>query len=353
MKQTIYQDKERLIEFPNRAIIVGCHCNNQEKEDITIAMLEGVREKYKNGILLIVASHLSLSKELQKHADYVVVNKNNPIMNRDLINDTTLLSLYGTEVYRSNGQRDFVSRPRFNHSYAHHLLIKDAFDICVNNEIEFVHFLNYDVPVDKCLEEIDHHMVKLKLEDYDGVFYYYHFKMFYNTEFFSMTTSAYSKYLKPIKSFKDWTQNEHIDTEQNYRVFLEDANISCDDIFHKDVSDIIGEISFDNDIGEAEEVSVLNSKVSNMTVIPYIKDGQTIINTCFTRYNDPATEKTVKWESLDDDKNHINFYEAVVSQNNWCDYVCPDNCRYVKIYINHNLKAFFDIKDKRNIGKCE
>ena len=90
-----------------------------------------------------------------------------------------------------------------------------------------------------------------------------------------------------------------------------------------------------------------------MTVIPYIKNGQTIINTCFTRYNDPATEKTVKWESLDDDKNHINFYEAVVSQNNWCDYVCPDNCRYVKIYINHNLKAFFDIKDKRNIGKCE
>ena len=218
----------------------------------------------------------------------------------------------------------------------------------MSNNVSYVHYMNYDSP-EKCLSEIDWHLTKL--DDYDGVFYDYHHKQYYNTEFFSMTTKAFDKFLSHIISYEQWESDQSFDTEVNYSKFLKTANIFCEDIFEPDVSDIIGSVSFGSEVNRKGTPDILKNVVGNFTVIPYERDGKIIINNSYTGYNDPKHEKHIKWESFDKDMNQINFYDAVVSKNNWVDYICPENCKFVKIYIDLELKSFFDITNKKNIGQ--
>ena len=78
-----------------------------------------------------------------------------------------------------------------------------------------------------------------------------------------------------------------------------------------------------------------------------------MINNSYTGFDDPKNEKHVLWESYDENMEQINHLDAIVQKNNWCDYICPEKCKYIKIYIDTELKSFFDITDKRNIGKIE
>ena len=74
-------------QLENRAIIVGCHCDTENKMKMTEELLEKIRKKYYDKICLVVASHLSVSEKIQSLGDYVILNKNNPIINLDLFND--------------------------------------------------------------------------------------------------------------------------------------------------------------------------------------------------------------------------------------------------------------------------
>lgn len=337
-------------QLENRAIIVGCHCDTENKMKMTEELLEKIRKKYDDKICLIVASHLSVSEKIQNLGDYVILNKNNPIINLDLFTTKSYNNLISNTIYRANGKTDVISKLKYNHSYAHHLLIRDAYSLCSVNEIDYVHFMNYDVP-DKCLSEIDWHFQKMFIENFDGVFYKYYYEKFYSTEFFSLTSNSFKFHLEPIRSFEQWIYYNTIDTEQNYKLFLENANIYCDSIFEKDVSDVIGKVNYSSEVNRFGTVSLLNHIVGNFTVIPYKKDNTIIINNSFTGYGDEKSRKNIKWESYDESMNFINTFDSDVDRNNWVDYICPDDCKYVKIYIDSEIKAFFDITDKRNIGK--
>ena len=340
-------------EVPNRAIIVGCHCDTDYKMEITEKILKKIRNKFKNKFLIITASHLPVSEKIQLTTDYFVLNKNNPIINLDLFtkNSEQALSVKNN-IHRANGLTETITKSKYNHSYAHHLLIRDAFSICISNEIDYVHYMNYDVP-DKCLSEIDWHFEKMYYDNYDGVFYKFHYEKFYNTEFFSLTSSTFKFHLEQKRSFEQWFSEKTFDTEQNYKIFLDLANIYCKDIFDKGKSDIIGEISYSSEVNRQGSVSILNNNVGNFTVIPYERDNGIVINCSYTGYNDKKISKNIMWESYDDNMTFINTFNADVMKNNWVDYRCPDNCKYVKIYIDSEIKSFFDITDKRNIGKIE
>ena len=349
-RQTFISYKGLVKETPDRAIVLGCHCDTNNKMQITSDLIKQIREKFENQLYLIVASHLPVTEEIQEQADYFVLNKNNPVINLDIVSQYTEKSTMINELWRANGVMERVSCLRLNHSYAHHLLIRDGFNICIDNNIPIVHFMNYDSP-EKCLEELAWH--EEKLIDHDGVFYQYHHKKYYNTEFFSMTSKAYEKFLSHIISYDQWESFDTFDTEVNYSTFLKTANIFCDDIFYSNKSDVIGSVSFGSEVNRKGEVSLLKNVVGNFTVIPYERDGRIVINNSYTGYNDPKHEKHIKWESFDENMNPINSFEAVVQKNNWVDYICPDKCKYVKIYIDLELKSFFDITNKKNIGKIE
>ena len=350
-KQTLQNFSGNSIEIPDRAIIVGCHCDTDEKMLMTENFLSKVRERFNNyDVFLIVASHLSVSEKIQDVADLFILNKNNPIINLDLISDRSKTSQMMNELWRANGVMERVSCLRKNHSYAHHLLIRDAFNFCIMNDINHVHFMNYDSPI-KCLSEIEWHVEKLM--KYDGVFYQYHHQQYYSTEFFSMNSKSFDKFLSHITTYEQWESFDHIDTEVNYKEFLKTAKIYCDDIFDPDVSDVIGSVSFQSEVNRKGEVDVLKNIVSNFTIIPYERDGRIVINNSYTGFDDPKNEKHVLWESYDENMEQINHLDAIVQKNNWCDYICPEKCKYIKIYIDTELKSFFDITDKRNIGKIE
>tara|TARA_B100001564_G_C20657495_1_gene679922 strand:+ start:980 stop:2047 length:1068 start_codon:yes stop_codon:yes gene_type:complete len=346
-KQTIESFTGYVKEIPDRAIIVGCHCDTDYKMKLTNDLLIKIRGKFKDDIFLVVASHLPVTEEIQELCDYFVYNKNNPVINLDILTSTTENSSMLNELWRANGVMERIKTLRKNHSYAHHLLIRDAFHVCMSNNVSFVHYMNYDSP-EKCLSEIGWHLTKL--DEYDGVFYDYHHKQYYNTEFFSMTTKAFDKFLSHIISYEQWESDQSFDTEVNYSKFLKTANIFCEDIFDPDVSDIIGSVSFGSEVNRKGTPDILKNVVGNFTVIPYERDGKIIINNSYTGYNDSKHEKHIRWESFDENLNQINFYDAVVSKNNWVDYICPENCKFVKIYIDLELKSFFDITNKKNIG---
>ena len=70
-------------QLENRAIIVGCHCDTDIKMKMTEKLIAKIKEKYDDKIVLIVASHLSVSEKIQNFCDYVIINNNNPIINLD------------------------------------------------------------------------------------------------------------------------------------------------------------------------------------------------------------------------------------------------------------------------------
>jgi len=152
-KQTLESFTGYVKEIPDRAIIVGCHCDTDFKMRLTTNFLTKIRSKFKENIFLVVASHLPVTEEIQELCDYFVYNKNNPVINLDILTPTTEKSGMLNEIWRANGVLERVKTLRKNHSYAHHLLIRDAFHVCMSNNVSFVHYMNYDSP-EKCLSEI-------------------------------------------------------------------------------------------------------------------------------------------------------------------------------------------------------
>ena len=79
-KQTLESYTGYIKEIPDRAIIVGCHCDTDFKMKLTTDFLIKIRGKFKDNIFLVVASHLPVTEEIQELCDYFVYNKNTMIL---------------------------------------------------------------------------------------------------------------------------------------------------------------------------------------------------------------------------------------------------------------------------------
>ena len=88
-KQTLEAYTGYVREIPDRAIIIGCHCDTDDKMKLTTFLLNKVRDKFKDNIFLVVASHLPVTEEIQELSDYFVYNKNNPVINLDILTPIT------------------------------------------------------------------------------------------------------------------------------------------------------------------------------------------------------------------------------------------------------------------------
>jgi hypothetical protein len=353
VRQTVSILDNKVTSFSDNAFIIGCFCNSEFKVDLTLKLIEEIRNRF-DDIVIITSSHLQIDNRIQSLSDYSIYNKNNPIINLDIKTKISSDRYMSQHIFRSNGTEETVGRLDFTHSYAQHLSIRDGFKTCLSNRIKYAHYLNYDLP-HHVLDRLDSHIFHMKDERYDGVFYSYYHKQFYCTEFFSMKVLSYDQYFGEVLSFNDWIQHDSYHTEEVYLDFLKDADIKCLGNYHDDsvMGDCIGQCVFGgtNDNDEITRVSVLNSKCANHIIIPYKTDDETRINVSGPSFEDPSEESDIKWESFDDMMLFINVSIAKIARQNWCEYVVPENAQYIKIYVNDKLRAFFDITDERNLGE--
>lgn len=351
MRQTISVYKDEIKSFPNRAIVIGSHCSNKRRKKYLIELLKGIRKRKINAIV-IVCSHILPFHEIYGYADYVVYNKNNPLYNREIKNAKASRD-YWTVLYTKRGEpaADFTVAKNFiYHSYAHHLQIYDGISLAKSQNIEYIHYINYDVDP-KNLDQLDEQYQNLR-SGYDLVFYGYEEKddkpVAMNTEFFSFKTSA-AKNILSILSIEDFEKMPENSLEHSYYNLFRDNN-----------KKYLGNVSFANfgrenysDSVESNEdrLMKLDPCIGEIMVIPYKYDEILRICTGSGHTMENGTEVDVRYDVFDKNFLKTRSINFLISKYTWNEqyFQNPDE-QYVKVYCNGIQMSFFDIRDPDNLG---
>jgi autotransporter strand-loop-strand O-heptosyltransferase len=176
-------------------VVIMSHADTEEKIEILHTNIIKCKE---NGFRIILSSHIDINLEIARMCDYVIIDRENPVVyNRE------------TEIYTQHRlftyweYRDFsVTVPfEYNHSYAALKLIKQGFAIAEYNGFEKIHFINYDYLINS--ETLISHSELLENNDVVGYNWDPIEKISINTGFFSVNTN-FSKAIKHINSKKEF-----------------------------------------------------------------------------------------------------------------------------------------------------
>jgi autotransporter strand-loop-strand O-heptosyltransferase len=228
-------------------IVIMSHCDNDEKLDM---LRKNLVNSIDNGFSVILTSHIEVPKDITNLCDYVIIDKDNPI-----------ISYKESKVYTSHSLFTFwnyndcnINLPfKYNHSYAALKLIRNGFAIAEYNSFEKIHFINYDYIIDYDTLNNNSNL----LENYDLIGYYwdsYNKDLSVNTGFFS-TNCKFGSVIKELSSKKDYFK-------YNDKVILEDvigASIIQNNINYKIFN--IDDIKNDNNIINKFEIN--NRWISN------------------------------------------------------------------------------------------
>ena len=345
-----------VISFPERCFVVGAHCSTDERTKRLKELLKNIVNKFENPFI-ILASHLPiLDSEIYESIDYLVYNKNNPIINRDVYTSAQKQQLFSIFSYRE-GKETIISRSAPYQGYAQHLSMMDAFSLADYQRFKYIHYMNYDVSFD-LLDQLDNHYDFLK-DGYDLVHYLYgtEKEQYINTDAFSITTKCSTRLLLPCLSYDEYLKfsvsEYHFGLEPAYSKNLHSANKKNLGYFHKGLYRPIGTISFSN-VKNAEDVSLLGSPVKGVTVIPYEYENITriIISNSWAVSNE-YTKQVIVAIFLDKDKNEMSKHPYEMSIGTWFELYPDSDVNYVKIWFDGSVNIFFDLKDKRNYGTFE
>lgn len=167
----------------NHFIIITGYPNKKNKLDYLINLSSKIREKFKEEVTLCYCTHYpEIPNSIYNIFDYVVYNKNNPILNWDQIDDFT--RTFGCQVDIGENRSILYFQPY--HGFAHHLSICDGITMGVNTGHNKFTLMNYDC-IDFCIEELPHHIDMINTDNCDCVFYPFAMndEIDLNTEFFT------------------------------------------------------------------------------------------------------------------------------------------------------------------------
>jgi autotransporter strand-loop-strand O-heptosyltransferase len=228
------------------ATVVMSHADSDEKEELLRLSILSLKRQ---GYPVIVSSHIPVSKRIHDIADYVVFDKENPIVFSD-----EYASLSNTVPVHYIKYNEFALSYSFdfNHGYAALKLIKNGLSIASVNKYERVHFVNYDYVI-KDPSVLENHSTKL--EEFDIFSYNWNpGESSLNSGFFSGKTNLILKSLEKFNSKQDY--------------FSLPGIVILEDFLHKAFTDSGLTISL-SDIKEIEDKNCLNSYV--LPTYPLIK----------------------------------------------------------------------------------
>lgn len=165
------------------AAIIMSHADNQERQEL---LQKCILELKKQGLSVIVSSHIPVPDHIWSISDYVIIDRENPLVYYDESHKFTNSGVIG---YRYSPEWEIRRSFHFNHSYAAIKLMKNGSALAEANGFEKAHFVNYDyVLYNK--KTIDTH--SKELDDYHVVGYRGD-GMDFITGFFSAKTSYFNR----------------------------------------------------------------------------------------------------------------------------------------------------------------
>ena len=186
-------------------VIVAGYPNTKQKEDIASKLFQRL-SKIQRITTCYVTHHTTIPSDILDTANYVIYNKHNPLMNWDICEDYTKNWKFLLKTDLINGTLHF---PLVNHSFAHLISMCDGIALGVNKGYSTFSFMNYDV-VDFCIEQLPHHIIEIKKDNTDSIFYPFNIKnLGYtsgNTEFFSFN----SKFAQKLYPYSKWSKYKTI-----------------------------------------------------------------------------------------------------------------------------------------------
>lgn len=172
------------------ASIVLAHANNDERRSLLKKCLNELNSP------IILSTNHSVDEETQKLCDFVIYNKENPLLFKDEFDK------FGVGYYKwsmVNGEK--VHEPfEFEHGYAVYTLIKKGLEIAKTLGFYKVNVINYDYQISQ--KTIDKHSELL--DEYDLVVYKFDKTSYeeksYCTAFFSARTNVALEFFNTFKS---------------------------------------------------------------------------------------------------------------------------------------------------------
>jgi autotransporter strand-loop-strand O-heptosyltransferase len=208
--EMVIRNINNLVNKPNppekkSAVIITSHANTTEKRSVLIECINSIR-KYSN-MKIILSSNTSVSEDIQKQCDYVVFDKENPILPKEEYEKYGLAYYYWESV---GGEIKHRQVP-FDYGYAVYMLQKNGLDLAKGLGFEKLHVVNYDYEFGETLL-FENEML---LEEYESVFYRFDDTAFdnipaYVSAFFSIKTNALIKILEYYKSKDEYYSEDRI-----------------------------------------------------------------------------------------------------------------------------------------------
>ena len=353
---TCFCESVNVISFPERCFVVGAHCSTGNRTKRLRELLKNINDKFEDAFI-ILTSHLPIDDpEIYGFIDYLVYNKNNPIINREVYTPSQKQQLFTIYCWKE-GKQVRISRSAPYHGYAQHLSMIDAFNLADYQRFKYIHYMNYDVSF-ALLDELSEHYDFLKNE-YDVVHYLYNDpdSELFNTDAFSIKTECARRHLLPFLSYDEYMKfsisEYHFGLERAYSKNLYSANKKNLGYFQNDPHKTIGTDSF-SDVTDVEVVGLLGSPVGGVTVIPYEYEGTTriIISNSWAQSKEYEKE-FITVVFLDDNNAEMSMHPSEMSTGSWFELYPNNDVKYIKIIFDGSTKIFFDLKDKRNYGTFE
>lgn len=357
MRQTKTKQYNKHTYIPSVALIIGAHCNSDDRRDRCLELLKRCKERYPK-YLIIFCSHLPIHNEFYEYIDYAVYNKNNPSVNYDIVDDYTQSRIFGIyQPLRKPAQ--YIQKPVQTSDYSHYLQVYDGLSIAIKQNIKAVHYFSYDVPFD-VLDRIDEH--NLYLLEYDGVMYEFANKDYISSEFFSILVDVADKTIGQVLSFDEYKKAGSGDFghETIYHNLFKNYNFKNLGFYHRDGRDkpwIIGDFSTLPIHTNEQNISRLPSKIDGVIVIPYKtrdkKERHLALNNGWYEENEGVL-KDLTIEFYDETFASIKTEENKnLGTGYWCEFEIPTEARYVKLFFETIPRILFDLEDEQNYGRLE
>jgi autotransporter strand-loop-strand O-heptosyltransferase len=177
------------------AVIIMSHADTREKEILLKLSIISIKRQ---GYTVIVSSHIPLPSEIYKIVDYVVYDKENPVVYPEeysLLSDTVPLHFIKYKEF----ELEYLFE--FNHGYAALKLIKNGLSIANVNNFKISHCINYDYIIYDTTVLESHNE---DLSNNDVVSYKWDSNESLNSALFSCKTNIAVKSLEKFNSKSDY-----------------------------------------------------------------------------------------------------------------------------------------------------
>lgn len=182
-------------------IIITSHAENDEKKKMLVECIESIKNKF--DLKIILSSNIEVPSHIQKMCDYVLIDKENPILYNNEY-ETYGLNYY---IWSTIENEKVYHQVKFEYGYAVYVLARNAVSLALGLGYKKVHILDYDYELN---EDIFIENSKF-LDEYDLVAYkfpqYVYGSESYLFAFFSAKVFEIHKLLNLYKSKQEYYSN--------------------------------------------------------------------------------------------------------------------------------------------------